>query len=106
MKCAVSLFGDSFPAGPLKRTMHMTVRMRLLQSPLQRQQLKTLQLKMAILELRPLKLGIKGLSHQSRLERRLRARVKTNTALCPLVIWMKSGTWKSVCVGPASVVGQ
>lgn len=60
---------------------------------------------MAILELRPLKLGIKGLSHQSRLERRLRARVKTNTALCPLVIWMKSGTWEvslcgsSICCG-------
>lgn len=60
---------------------------------------------MAVLELRPLKLGIKGLSHQSRLERRLRARVKTNTALCPLVIWMKSGTWEvslcgsSICCG-------
>lgn len=36
---------------------------------------------MAIPELRPLKLGIKGLSHRSRMERRLRARVKTNTAL-------------------------
>lgn len=67
---------------------------------------KTSQFKMAIPELRPLKLGLKGPSLGSRLEQCLRARVKTNTALCPLVIWGKSGTLKSVCVGPASVVGQ
>lgn len=52
---------------------------------------------MAIPQLRPLKLGNKGPPHGSRLEQRLRARVKTNTSLCPLVTWMKSGS--SICCG-------